>query len=173
MFNVIDLPLFLYLGLTLFTQIINTQSFYLDYVIYFGIGGFVIGAFLQGFAGFRAAKDKSSNVKPWIAGLSTALIVGIFSLILSVVMIVYFPTPIGDLTGMNIDTQSEEIIIEDEEFDNEEIIVKDDFGLNEMGKGGWDDPLLSWTLIGGGIGVLFSSLWGALCGLIGGAIGKD
>lgn len=175
LFNIIDLPLFLLLGLVLVQEFFKTNEFYLEYVIYIVIAGFLINTGLYGFSGYRAAKDKSSQIKPWIAGLFTALIVSIFSLFLAVITIVYFPTPLGDLAGLDLESEDEIVQIGEEGFENEEIQTTNEFDSDfaNMGQGGWNDPLLSWTLIGGGIGLIFSSLFGALCGLIGGAIGKD
>lgn len=175
LFNVIDLPLFILLALVLIEEVVKTNSFYLEYVIYIGIAGFIINVFLYGFAGFRAGKNKDNNVKPWIAGLITAFIVSVFSLILAVVTIVYFPTPMDTYFSDNMNNNE---MIVDEEFEGEVIEneeFEDDFSvdLNGMGQGGWNDPLLNWTLIGGGIGLVFASFFGALCGLIGGAIGKN
>lgn len=169
-FDVIDIPLFLYLGWSLISVFIQKQNFYLDYYIYFAIFGLVLAIFFPGFAGFRATKDKFANIKPWIAGLSLSLLVSIFSLSLGIVNLIYFSDSLSeDLSSSFIDTNADSDYI-DESAQIEDVQTQNNLDFSEED---FSNKLLLWTIIGGAISIVFTSIFGALFGLIGGAIGKD
>jgi len=146
LFEVVSVPLFIYLLYIIIMEGFDIELKFLDYSIYFRILGFLITVFVFGFSGYNAAKLDKLKVKPWFAGLIVGFIGSVVSLGISIVIFYYFPQEIMN----SIVDSGVEIVIDDK---------MKSFMTNMM----W---------IGGIISIVLKSGFGALFGFIGGSIGK-
>jgi len=170
LFDIIDLPLFIFLAMVITIGALSTQVFFIEYTVYASGISILVGLFLKGLAGFRAAKDKESHIKPWLAGLSLAFVVSVFSIILTVVTTLYLPNPALDDTMTMLNSNSDNINeFDDEDLNTDEFEVIESQESIEINK----FDIAKFAVIGGLLSMLFSCLSGALLGMLGGAIGRD
>lgn len=161
--DVIDLPLIIFLVMEFVNQAVSSLNFegYFEYAMYIGfvmVGG---GVVLKVWTGVRAVKDKRANVKPWVAGAMLSLIVSVVSIVMSLVVMIYFPNMM--MTELPEGGEITTELPEGGEITTE-LIGDDDMTTMDMVK---------WTLFGSGFSLLGSVLFGAVFGALGGAIGKD
>ena len=148
LFEVIYIPLFLYILYIIIIEGLGVRTMLINYSIYLTIFGFLFTIFIFGFAGYRAAKLSDLKIKPVIAGLFVGLIGSLISFGISMIIIYVFP----------------EIMLEQAKAAIAGSEVELGEGFVEMGK--------TFAIIGGVVGTLFTSGFGALFGFIGGAIGR-
>ena len=179
--EVADVSLFIGVCMLLFGQIAPSLDFYLDYIWYISGITVLIGIFVKGFAGYKAAKNKESNIKPWMAGFGVALILGILGIIFTLVNMTFFPDNLmgglgTDGTDMMMESSGNLDIDVDEEVSNEEIVTIENgesFDGDMIDSQGFGAGMIWLVVTAQIIGLIFSCLFGALFGFIGGAIGKD
>jgi uncharacterized membrane protein len=146
LFEVIHIPLFLYVLYIIIMEGLGLQDLFIEYSIYLSIVGFLFVLFVYGFSGYRAAKLSELKIKPWIAGLFVGFVGSFVSFVISIVVMYFFPEVLASKFA---------------EISSSAVDVEMMSNLSNV-----------FVWIGGIVSLIFSSGFGALIGLIGGVIGR-
>jgi len=170
LFDIISIPFFILLAILIIEDQLYTMDFYFEYAIYFGLLSGVITLLMYGFAGYRAKKNESKNIKPSYAGLSLGLLIGVIGFILTM----FVSSSFDDVLN-NIDSEDYNNLKDNSNQEDEFVIGSESEFESESENFGNEDFENSFKLFGyifGIIGIIFGGLIGMLFGFIGGKVAQ-
>lgn len=167
LFDIISIPFFILLVLLIIEDQLYSTDFYFEYAIYFGLISGIVSLIMYGYAGYRAKKQETKKIKPYIAGLSLGVLIGVVGFILTVFVSSSFDEQLSSLNQNDFENYN------NSEFENyDEFVDESETEYQNGEEFDFENSIKLFAYIFGLIGIIFGGLIGMLCGLIGGKVAQ-